>query len=138
MGGLVTSAARQTVRSILAWALLVACVGCSSSPRTASLHRVDGVTVISSPVSAAAYEAFMRGELALRATPPDLEAARGHVAHALELDGSAARLWSAMAEIMWRSGDVEEARRALSTALQLDPALPHGRTLLERISTPAP
>ena len=127
------TAARLTLaRGLALMSVALGTAGCAPShadPR--GWHVVDDDIVTSRPVSSVAYEAFIRGELALRREPAQPSLARRHFADALALSPRDARLWSALAEALWLEGDEAQARVALDRALELDGALQHARELRE-------
>ena len=109
--------------------VVTGCAPSSADPR--GWHVIDDEIVTSRPVSSVAYEAFIRGEIALRREPAQPSLARRHFADALALSPRDARLWSALAEALWLEGDEAQARVALDRALELDGALQHARELRE-------
>ena len=97
------------------------------------LHYVDDQLVETDPAPPLAYEAYIRARLALERDPPDLEAARGHIADALHWQSDEPHLWTLKAEIEWKAGDFAAAERSLAQALTLRPGYPEAQRLQAQI-----
>ena len=74
--------------------VVTGCAPSSADPR--GWHVIDDEIVTSRPVSSVAYEAFIRGELALRREPAEPSLARRYFADALSMSPREARLWTCL------------------------------------------
>jgi len=120
--------------------VVLACACGSAARGGRGLHYVGDELVRSRPVSSRAYEAYLRAQLALQASPPRLEEAMEQIDVALEHDARDPHLWTTKADIHWRLGQVQEALASCRRALELRPGYAPARTLLaklERGRTPA-
>ena len=123
---------RQPALTLLA-ALTVA--GCATGPvvRGHTLEYVDGELVSTRPVRPAAYEHYLRAQLALEAG--DLADAEHQIDAALRNDPGDPHLHTVRGQIHARQGALAQARDDATRALRLSPGYPPAKALLAEIDT---
>jgi Tfp pilus assembly protein PilF len=129
----------RTGCALLGVVLACACGG-STARASRELHYVGGELVHSPPAPSRAYEAYLRAQLALQASPPRLQEAMEQITVALDHDARDAHLWTTKAEIHWRLGQVQEALASCRRALELRPGYAPARSMMAKLeggSTPA-
>jgi Tfp pilus assembly protein PilF len=117
-------------------ALLGAVMSCacgSSSRSSRGLHYVGDELVHSQPAPSRAYEAYLRAQLALQASPPRLQEAMEQIVIALQHDARDPHLWTTKADIHRRQGQVQEALASCRRALELRPGYAPAQSLLTRL-----
>ncbi len=110
--------------------------GCASPRAARDLHVVDGALVRTPNAPSAAYEAYLRGLLAMEALPARPAEAQLHFRRAAALDPDEALLWVSCAEASYAIGDVESGDLALARALALDPAEPRALAMSSQLGSP--
>jgi len=103
--------------------------GCSSSRSKGNLHLINGELVRTPNAPWRAYEAYLRGALAMEASPRRAGEAQLYFRRAATLDPDEVLLWTSYAEASFAIGDFVVGDVALKRALALDPTDAHAREM---------
>ena len=113
-------------------------VGCASPRNTRDLHTLNGALVRTPNAPWRAYEAYLRGVVAMESSPPRPARAQLQFQRAVTLDPDEVVVWVAFAEACFAIGDLVAGEEALRRALALDPTDPRALAVSSRERHEAP
>jgi predicted Zn-dependent protease len=106
--------------------------GCASPSSTRELHTVNEALVRTPTAPWRAYEAYLRGVVAMESSPARPAEAQLQFRRAVTLDPDEVVLWVVFAEACFAIGDVVAGEEGLGRALALDPTDPRALAISSR------